>query len=86
MTLIPARYSHLTFGVIQSGLTSGVSAAVASVPFWQERSFLAHWLSAWVISWLIMLPIVVFAAPFIKAFVHRITCDVTDPQHATKQH
>lgn len=75
MTLIPARYSHLTFGVIQSGLTSGVSAAVASVPFWAERSFIAHWLSAWSISWLIMLPIVVFAAPVIKSLVHRITCD-----------
>jgi len=75
MTFIPARYSHLTFGVIQSGLTSGVSAAVASVPFWQEHSFIAHWLSAWLISWLIMLPIVVFAAPVIKALVHRMTHD-----------
>jgi hypothetical protein len=73
MTFIPARYSHLTFGVIQSGLTSGVSAAVASTPFWLERTFLSHWLSAWAISWLIMLPIVIFAAPFIKAFVHRLT-------------
>lgn len=75
MTFIPARYSHLTFGVIQSGLTSGISAAVASAPFWRERSFLAHWLSAWSISWLIMLPIVVFAAPFIRALVHRMTYD-----------
>jgi len=73
MTFIPARYSHLTFGVIQSGLTSGVSAAVASVPFWQEQSFLLHWLSAWSISWLIMLPIVIMAAPVIRAFVHRMT-------------
>lgn len=77
MTFIPARFSHLTFGVIQSGLTSGISAAVASVPFWQERSFLVHWLSAWSISWLIMLPIVIFAAPFIKALVHRMTCNVS---------
>ncbi len=73
MTLIPARHSHLTFGVIQSGLTSGVSSAVASVPFWQERSFLLHWLSAWSLSWLIMLPIVILAAPIIRAFVQRIT-------------
>ena len=73
MTLIPIRYGHLAFGVIQSGLTSGISAAVASVPFWQERSFLTHWLSAWSISWLIMLPIVVLAAPVIRAFVQRVT-------------
>ena len=75
MTFIPAHYSHLTFGVIQSGLTSGISAAVASVPFWQERTFLTHWLSARSISWLIMLPIVIFAAPFIKGLVHRMTYD-----------
>lgn len=73
MTFIPARYSHLTFGVIQSGLTSSVSAAVASVPFWQEQTFLLHWLSAWSISWLIMLPIVIMAAPVIRACVHRMT-------------
>lgn len=73
MTFIPARYSHLTFGVIQSGLTSGISAAVASVPFWQERSFITHWLSAWSISWLIVLPIVVLAAPVIRTFVQRVT-------------
>jgi hypothetical protein len=73
MPFIPARYSHLTFGVIQSGLTSGVSAAVASIPFWQEQSFLAHWLPAWAISWLIMLPIVVMAAPAIRACVQRMT-------------
>lgn len=73
MTFIPARYSHLTFGVIQSGLTSGISAAVASVPFWQQRSFMSHWLSAWLISWLIMLPIVILAAPVIRGFVQRMT-------------
>lgn len=73
MTLIPARHSHLTFGVIQSGLTSGVSSAVASAPFWQDRSFLIHWLSAWSLSWLIMLPIVILAAPVIRTFVQRIT-------------
>jgi hypothetical protein len=75
MTFIPPRYSHLTFGVIQSGLTSGISAAVASIPFWQQRSFLSHWLSAWSISWLIMLPIVILAAPLIRAFVQRMTRD-----------
>ena len=73
MTFIPVRYSHLTFGVIQSGLTSGISAAVASVPFWQQRTFLSHWLSSWSISWLIMLPIVILAAPVIRSFVHRMT-------------
>jgi len=33
MRFIPGRYSHFAFGVIQSGLTSGIAAAIASVPF-----------------------------------------------------
>lgn len=73
--LIPARYSHLTFGVIQSGLTSGVSAAVASAPFWPQQTFMSHWLSSWSISWLIMLPIVILAAPVIRGFVQKMTSE-----------
>jgi hypothetical protein len=30
---IPRRFGHFVFGVIQSGLTSAIAAAVASYPF-----------------------------------------------------
>lgn len=73
MRFIPGRYSHFAFGVIQSGLTSGIAAAIASVPFFAQGRFLANWLGAWALSWLVMLPIVILAAPVIRSIVMRLT-------------
>ena len=70
---IPRRYSHFVFGVIQSGLTSAVAAAIASYPFIAEGVFLAHWLPAWLIAWLLMVPVVLFAAPFIRRMTNALT-------------
>jgi hypothetical protein len=39
---IPRRYSHYVFGVIQSGLTSAVAAAIASRSFFAEGLFGQH--------------------------------------------
>jgi hypothetical protein len=78
MRRIPAKYGHYVFGVIQSGITSGVAAAIASVPFLEAGSFLINWVGAWLLSWTLMLPIVIFAAPFIRKAVNRLT----DEAHA----
>jgi len=63
---IPRRHAHFVFGVIQSGLTSAIAAGIASVPFLADGSFLGHALRSWVIAWGLMLPVVLFAAPFIR--------------------
>lgn len=73
MARIPARYGHYVFGIIQSGITSGVAEAVASFPFLGSGDFLFNWTGAWLVSWLLMLPIVIFAAPFIRKAVMRLT-------------
>ena len=73
MRFIPGRFSHYAFGVIQSGLTSGIAAAIASAPLLAQDKFLANWLGAWALSWLVMLPIVIVAAPLIRAFVMHLT-------------
>ena len=70
---IPARYRHLIFGVIQSGLTCAVAAAIASLPFYAEGSFASHWIHTYLYSWMIMLPVVVIAAPVIRRIVDAIT-------------
>lgn len=72
---ISRQYSHFVYGVIQSGLTSAVSAAIASIPFLAEGSFVGHWLMSWALAWLAMLPVVVFAAPFIRKFSDALTRD-----------
>lgn len=72
---IPRRYSHFVFGVIQSGLTCLVAAAIASFPFLASGEFLRHWLPSWLISWATMLPIVLLAAPAIKSLSAGLTRD-----------
>ncbi len=70
---IPQRYRHLIFGVIQSGLTCGVAAAIASLPYYADGSFASHWSHTYLYSWMIMLPVVVIAAPVIRRIVDAIT-------------
>jgi hypothetical protein len=72
---IPRRYAHFVFGVIQSGLTSAIAAAIASFPFLAEGSFLKRWLESAALSWFLMLPVVLFAAPTIRKLAHFLTCE-----------
>lgn len=73
MLRIPRRYSHFVFGVIQSGLTSLIAAAVASYPFLQTGHFVRNWMGSWLISWVMMMPAVLFAAPIIRALADLLT-------------
>jgi hypothetical protein len=73
---IPARYEHFVFGVVQSGLTCSVAAAIATTPHAFDFDFAGRWLSAWALSWVLMLPVVLLAAPVIRGVVRRMT--VTD--------
>jgi len=73
MLRIPRRYSHFVFGFIQSGLTSLIAAAVASYPLIHSGNFMRNWLVAWAISWTMMTPVVLFAAPAIRALSHAPT-------------
>jgi hypothetical protein len=70
---IPRRFSHFVFGVIQSGLTCAIAAAIASYPFLSGGTFLGHWLQSGLIAWITMLPVVVFAAPAIRRLTHALT-------------
>lgn len=70
---IPRRYSHFVFGVIQSGLTCLVAAAIASYPSLATGRFVQHWLVSWLIAWAMMLPVVLLAAPVIRSVSDRLT-------------
>ena len=72
---IPRRYSHFVFGVIQSGLTSLIAAGIASFPALSLMRFLQHWTVSWLVAWAAMLPIVVLAAPAIRALSLRLTAE-----------
>lgn len=70
---IPRRHNHFVFGVIQSGLTCLVAAGIASYPDSSAARFFEHWLASWLVSWLTMLPVVLLAAPIIRALVNHLT-------------
>jgi hypothetical protein len=64
---IPRRHSHIVFGLIQSGLTSLIAAGIASWPEPGVLLFLRHWLVSWLVAWALMVPVVLLAAPAIRA-------------------
>lgn len=65
--MIPRRYSHFVYGVIQSGLTCLIAAGIASTPSLATGRFIQNWTMSWFIAWVGMLPIVLLAAPLIRA-------------------
>jgi membrane protein implicated in regulation of membrane protease activity len=69
---ISERHSHLIFGLVQSAITCAVATGIASIPFVESGSFVVQWAKAWAISWVSMLPVVIMAAPLIRAFVERL--------------
>jgi hypothetical protein len=69
---ISERHSHLIFGLIQSAITCAVATGIATLPFLETGSFAAHFIRAWTVSWISMLPVVVLAAPVIRALVDRL--------------
>jgi len=73
------RYSHFVFGIIQSGLTSLIAAGIASFPAGSAMVFFKHWMVSWLIAWAAMLPIVLLAAPAIRAFSLRLTREAREP-------
>ncbi len=64
---IPRRYSHFIFGVIQAALTSLIAAGIASFPSPTLVGFIKHWLLSGLVAWIAMVPVVVLAAPAIRA-------------------
>ncbi|CAN5424606.1 DUF2798 domain-containing protein [soil metagenome] len=74
MLRIPRRYNHFVFGIIQSGLTCAIAAAIASLPLIADGLFVKNWLRSWMLSWAMMLPVVILAAPFIRRLVEALTC------------
>jgi hypothetical protein len=75
MARIPRRYNQHIFGVIQSGITCALAAAVSCAPFLYDASFAVTWLKSWLASWAAILPVVLLAAPVIRRIVDKLTCD-----------
>jgi hypothetical protein len=74
---IPRRFAALTYGLLQSAITTAVASAVATYQMsGPTASFFASWSYAWSLAWLTMLPVVVGISPLLQRAVLRLT--VTD--------
>ena len=64
---IPRSYSHFLFGLIQSGFTTAIAAAIASAPLIHNGLFVTHWFSSWMLACAIMIPFVLLATPLLQS-------------------
>ena len=71
--MIPARYSHILFGLILSGLMSFIVSGIATFrSVGPVPDFLTLWMGAWLASWAVAFPSVLIAAPIARRLVARL--------------
>ena len=72
--MIPARYAHIAFSLLLSGMmsfmVSGVSTFLAVGPI---DGFVWHWMGAWIPSWGVAFPMATLAAPVARRIVMALT-------------
>ncbi len=74
--MIPARYSHILFGFILSGLMSFIVSGIATLrAFGAIDGFGGLWISAWMPGWLVAFPTVLLVAPLTRRIVARLVRD-----------
>jgi hypothetical protein len=71
--MIPARYSHILFGFLLSGMMSCLISGLSTV---RALGFGAHfaqaWMGNWAVSWATAFPVVLIVAPITRRIVARL--------------
>ncbi|TPM26876.1 DUF2798 domain-containing protein [Mesorhizobium sp. B2-3-5] len=70
--LVPERYGHIAYGVLQSALTCAIATAVSSVSDGLGLP-IVKWAVSWLWAWLAMLPVVLLVSPLLRRIVGRLT-------------
>lgn len=74
MPRIPKQYGPFIYGIIQSGITTGVASSIATFSaLGISGKALIAWCIAWIVAWATMIPIVIAVAPFIQRAVLALT-------------
>lgn len=63
--MLPRRYAHFVFALMQSGITTAVAAAITIVRMAPENP-LIDWIFSWAVAWTTMVPVVILAAPGLR--------------------
>lgn len=71
--MIPARYEHVAFGFVLSGLMSCIVSGISTL---RAAGFvdgiLSLWMGAWVTSWIVAFPVVLLVVPTARRIVKRL--------------
>ena len=72
--MIPARFGHILFGLILSGLMSCIVSGIATLrAVGIVHDFVGLWTQSWMFSWAVAFPSVLIIAPFARRLVARLT-------------
>lgn len=72
--MVPARYSHILFGFILSGLMSCIVSGIATLrALGPADGILGAWMSSWATSWMVAFPTVLIVAPLARKLVGSLT-------------
>ena len=71
--MIPARYTHLVFSLILSGLMSFIVTGVATVTHmgFVSQTF-SGWMGAWSLGWPVAFVVAFLAAPHVRKLVSKL--------------
>lgn len=80
--MIPARYQHILFGLILSGLMSFIVSGIATFRTvgWID-GLVMLWMSNWLPSWAVAFPAVLFVAPVTRRIVAKLVRPDTPVQN-----
>ncbi len=77
--MIPARYQHVLFGLILSGLMSFIVSGISTArTVGLVDGFVVLWMSNWLPSWAVAFPTVLVVAPVARRIVAKLVRP--DPQ------
>ena len=72
--MIPARYSHIVFGFVLSGMMSFIVSGIATLrAVGMVPDFFGVWMGGWFPSWAVAFPVVLVVAPIARRIVGRLT-------------
>ncbi|MBZ4690770.1 MAG: DUF2798 domain-containing protein [Cereibacter changlensis] len=72
--MVPARFAHILFGLILSGLMSCIVSGISTLrAIGLPPGFLGQWMGSWITAWAVAFPTVLVVAPVTRRLVARLT-------------
>lgn len=71
--MIPARYAHILFGFLLSGMMSFLVSVLSTFrALGLDANFAHAWMGNWAVSWATAFPVVLIVAPITRRIVARL--------------